>query len=58
MPNYGHYLAMPVGYDKAQETIVGPALTTIFNGEQSAEAAMSVIADANKVMEKEASRGG
>ena len=49
---------MPTGYVKAQDTIVGPALTAIFNGEQSAEAAMAVIADANKVMEEEAARGG
>lgn len=58
VPQYGHFLTMPTGYVKAQDTIVGPALTAIFNGEQSAEAAMAVIADANKVMEEEAARGG
>ncbi|MCE7982338.1 MAG: extracellular solute-binding protein [Caldilinea sp. CFX5] len=58
VPKYGHFLTMPTGYIKAQDTIVNPALTAIFNGEQTAEEAMKVIPDANKVMEEEAARGG
>ncbi len=57
VPKYGHFLTMPTGYVKAQDTIVGPALTEIFNGKKSAEEAMKVIPDANKVMEEEAKRG-
>lgn len=57
VPKYGHFLTMPTGYVKAQDTVVNPALDALFNGEQSAEEAMQVIADANKVIEEEAKRG-
>jgi multiple sugar transport system substrate-binding protein len=57
VPQYGHFLTMPTGYIKAQDTIVTPALDEIFNGEKSAEEAMQIIPDANQVMEEEAQRG-
>jgi ABC-type glycerol-3-phosphate transport system substrate-binding protein len=55
-PKYGHYLTMPVGYSKAADTVLNPALEQIWTGEVKAADAMAVVADANAVMEEEASR--
>lgn len=55
-PKYGHYLTMPVGYQKASDTVLTPEMDKIWTGDAKAVDAMKVVADANKVMEEEANR--
>ena len=57
VPNYGHFLTMPVGYQKAADTVLQPAFDTIWIGEQTAEEAMQVVPEANAVLADEAARG-
>ena len=57
VPDYGHFLTMPVGYQKAADTVLGPAFDTIWVGDQSAEDAMQVVPEANEVLAAEAARG-
>lgn len=56
VPDYGHFLTMPVGYQKAADTVLQAALDTIWIGDQTAAEAMRVVPDANAVLATEAAR--
>jgi multiple sugar transport system substrate-binding protein len=56
-PKYGCYLTMPVGYVKAAETVLNPALDKIWIGEAKAvDILPQAVAEANRIMEEEQAR--
>jgi multiple sugar transport system substrate-binding protein len=53
VPNYGHVLYMPPGYNEA-DSIITPALDAVWVGDQTAEEAMkAAVPDANAILEAE-----
>ena len=57
VPDYGYFLTMPVDYQKAADTMLGPAFDTIWVGDQTAVEIMRVAPEANDVIAKEAAHG-
>ncbi len=55
-PKYGHFLTMPIGYQKAADTVLTPSMDKIWTGEATAAEAMKVVPEANQVMADEANR--
>lgn len=55
-PKYGHFLTMPIGYQKAADSVLTPAMDQIWTGEAKAADAMAVVPDANQIMADEQSR--
>jgi multiple sugar transport system substrate-binding protein len=56
-PKYGHYLTMPVGYRKAEDTALTPVFDKIWVGDAKAEEVLpDAVAEANRIMEEEQAR--
>ncbi len=54
---YGHYLTMPVGYAKANETALAPVFDKIWIGDgKVADVLPAAVAEANRIMEEEQAR--